>query len=92
MKGLGLPPPLGDRRGFMPPQLKTKTNKHLNLKSITQAETIELSLIASANERKYYDGRTKFRQSTFLSSFDCRNFVVPLHARTPVLLKWTPIY
>ena len=24
MKGLGLTPSLGDRRGFMPPQLKTK--------------------------------------------------------------------
>ena len=26
MKGLGLTPSLGDRRGFLPPQLKTKTN------------------------------------------------------------------
>ena len=25
MKGLGLTPLFGDRRGFMPPQLKTKT-------------------------------------------------------------------
>jgi hypothetical protein len=25
MKGLGRTPSLGDRRGFMPPQLKTKT-------------------------------------------------------------------
>ena len=26
MKGLGLTPLFGDRRGFMPPQLKTKQN------------------------------------------------------------------
>jgi hypothetical protein len=25
--GFGLTPSFGDRRGFMPPQLKTKTNK-----------------------------------------------------------------
>ena len=27
MKGLGLTPLFGDRRGFMPPQLKTNKNK-----------------------------------------------------------------
>ena len=31
MKGLGRTPSLGDRRGFMPPQLKTKNTTFLSL-------------------------------------------------------------
>ena len=34
MKGFGLTPLFGDRRGFMPPQLKTKTNKCIKWEKI----------------------------------------------------------
>ena len=36
MKGLGLTPFFGDRRGFMPPQLKTKQNKKMCQKQLSK--------------------------------------------------------
>ena len=35
MKGLGLTPLFGDRRGYMPPQLKTKTKKNVKIQDLT---------------------------------------------------------
>ena len=51
MKGLGLTPLFGDRRGFMPPQLKTNSSEALNDECQSLQQNKEDAIMTSPNQK-----------------------------------------
>ena len=69
--GFGLTPLLGDRRGFMPPQLKTKQNNNvltLTVKSKVKISSIFVALLENMNFKQRIVASPLLKNPLYLSN------------------------